>query len=74
LERKNVIYRGLLLFAMLLLLSSFADGVEEIAAYTIGDSTGDWGFPSPYGHYARGPGYIRMSLIFDTLVWKDENG
>lgn len=73
-ERKNVIYRGLLLFAMLLLLSSFADGVEEIAAYTIGDSTGDWGFPSPYGHYARGPGYIRMSLIFDTLVWKDENG
>jgi len=23
---------------------------------------------------ARGPGYIRMSLIFDTLVWKDQNG
>ena len=31
------------------------------------------GFPSPYGHYPRGPGYIRMSLIFDTLLWKDDN-
>lgn len=27
--------------------------------YTVADATGDWGFPSPYGHYARGPGYIR---------------
>lgn len=42
--------------------------------YTIADAAGDWGFPSPYGHYARGPGYIRMSLIFDTLVWKDDKG
>jgi len=41
---------------------------------TIADSTGDWGYPSPYGHYSRGPGYVRMSLIFDTLVWKDGDG
>ncbi len=40
----------------------------------IADTTGDWGFPSPYGMYSRGPGYIRMSLIFDTLVWKDIGG
>jgi peptide/nickel transport system substrate-binding protein len=33
----------------------------------------DWGFPSPFG-YARGPGYLRMSLIYDTLLWRDENG
>jgi peptide/nickel transport system substrate-binding protein len=39
--------------------------------YTIADTTGDWGFPSPYAHYARGPGYVRMSFIFETLVWKD---
>ena len=45
-----------------------------IATYTIADSTGDWGYPSPYLRYSRGPGYIRMSFIFDTLVWKDENG
>ena len=52
--------------------SSAAD--ESVDSITIADSTGDWGYPSPYGHYARGPGYIRMSLIFDTLVWKDEKG
>ena len=43
-------------------------------SYTIADPTGDWGYPSPYLRYARGPGYLRMSLIFDTLVWKDERG
>jgi ABC-type dipeptide transport system, periplasmic component len=47
---------------------------EEIAVYTIADTTGDWGYPSPYLHYSRGPGYVRMSFIFDTLVWKDQNG
>lgn len=34
---------------------------------------GDFGFPGPFT-YSRGPGYIRMSLIFDTLVWKDSEG
>lgn len=47
---------------------------KEPATYTIADATGDWGFPAPYTHYQRGPGYIRMSFIFDTLVWKDKNG
>ncbi len=36
------------------------------AVVTIADTAGDWGFPSPFLHYQRGPGYIRMSLIFDT--------
>lgn len=40
----------------------------------IADSTGDWGYPTPFGHYPRGPGYLRMNLIFETLIWKDENG
>ena len=62
---------GLLL---LLLSSTSLAGDETIDVLTIADTTGDWGFPSPYGHYSRGPGYIRMSLIFDTLVWKDQNG
>jgi peptide/nickel transport system substrate-binding protein len=44
---------------------------DRPAVYTIADSTGDWGFPSPYAHYSRGPGYVRMSFIFETLVWKD---
>lgn len=38
----------------------------------IADKTGDWGYPNPYLGYARGPGYMRMHFIFDTLVWKDE--
>lgn len=51
-------------------------GAEQgfIEQYVIADATGDWGYPSPYLRYARGPGYIRSSLIFDTLVWKDEEG
>ncbi len=50
------------------------DGGRDVEMLTIADYTGDWGYPSPYSHYSRGPGYVRMSLIFDTLVWKDEDG
>jgi peptide/nickel transport system substrate-binding protein len=42
--------------------------------YTIADTTGDWGFPSPYRRYPRGPAYLRMSFIFDTLTWKNKAG
>ncbi len=34
---------------------------------------GNFGYPSPYGFF-RGPGYARMSFIFDTLIWKDDTG
>ena len=34
---------------------------------------GYWGHPSPFG-FSRGPGYMRASLIFDTLVWRDASG
>ncbi|MFO7986475.1 MAG: ABC transporter substrate-binding protein [Desulfatiglandaceae bacterium] len=46
-------------------------GNDEIR---IGDGKGDWGAPNPYAHYPRGPGYIRMSWVFDTLIWKDKDG
>ena len=59
---------------LLLLCSTSIAADETIDVLTIADPTGDWGFPSPYGHYSRGPGYVRMSMIFDTLVWKDQNG
>ncbi|TWH51636.1 ABC transporter substrate-binding protein [Sporomusa sp. KB1] len=48
--------------------------VAQDQVYTIADATGDYGFPSPFAHYSRGPGYIRMSMIFDTLLWKDADG
>ncbi len=73
------------LLVALLLLSAGCGGTsdQKVAApsaktdsslMTIADTTGDWGFPSPFLHYQRGPGYIRMSLLFDTLIWKDEKG
>ena len=34
---------------------------------------GYWGHPSPFG-INRGPGYVRASLLFDTLVWRDASG
>ncbi|MFN2437177.1 MAG: ABC transporter substrate-binding protein [Desulfotignum sp.] len=40
----------------------------------IADSKGDWGYPTPFRHYPRGSGYVRMSWVFDTLVWKDQKG
>lgn len=35
---------------------------------------GDWGYPTPYAHYPRGPGVFKMRLIFDSLLEKDEKG
>ncbi len=32
-----------------------------------------FGFPSPFA-YIAGPGYIQMSYLYDTLVWKDASG
>ncbi|SMB99656.1 peptide/nickel transport system substrate-binding protein [Thermanaeromonas toyohensis ToBE] len=63
-----------LLPIFLLLAGCAGQKVENQGVYTIADTTGDWGFPSPYGHYPRGPGYVRMSFIFDTLIWKDAQG
>jgi len=47
---------------------------SRIKEIRIADSKGDWGYPNPYRHYPRGPGYVRMSWVFDTLVWKDDKG
>jgi peptide/nickel transport system substrate-binding protein len=63
------------LFVLLLAaLPAAADDGGSVPVYTVADTTGDWGFPSPYAHYARGPGYTRMSFLFDTLIWKDDAG
>ncbi|MDQ4070634.1 MAG: ABC transporter substrate-binding protein, partial [Actinomycetota bacterium] len=36
-------------------------------------SWGDLGYPAPFT-YVAGPGYWRMSLLFDTLTWPDSTG
>jgi peptide/nickel transport system substrate-binding protein len=67
----------IVLFCLALLLCTAFAGMAVAATekvVKVGDWTGDYGYPSPFGFYPRGPGYIRMSFIFDTLVWKDERG
>jgi len=35
---------------------------------------GDWGYPTPFSHYSRGPGVFKMNLIFDSLLERGEKG
>ncbi len=53
-------------------VAATSDKTVRMAGGTPGGS--DWGYPSPFTFYPRGPGYARMSLLFDTLTWKDANG
>jgi peptide/nickel transport system substrate-binding protein len=47
---------------------------NQTSCRTLRIALGDWGPPSPFLFYPRGPGYVLTSLVFDTLVWKDKNG
>lgn len=60
-----------IIWIMILISISF---VAYSKSYKIADQTGDWGYPTPFLRYPRGPGYIRMSFIFETLVWKEQDG
>ena len=62
-----------MVFSILSIASPGFANHNLIERYTIGDRQ-DWGFPAPYLHYPRGPGYLRMSMVFDTLIWKDTRG
>jgi len=66
---KNILIISFFIFSCML---TPAIGVAIENEIRIADNAGDWGHPSPYLSYARGPGYLRMHFIFDTLVWKDE--
>ena len=57
-----------------LLLPSGISAQNQAKDIRIADGKGDWGDPNPYEHYPRGPGYLRMAWVFDTLVWKDQSG
>ena len=32
---------------------------------------GDWGYPTPFAHYSRGPGSRKKALIYDSLIAVD---
>ncbi len=69
-----------LTLACLILSSLFLSGCgpagpqREEGVYRIGDEEGDWGYPTPYAAYPRGPGLVRVTFAFDSLVWKDDQG
>ncbi len=77
-KNKLVIGLATLLIVVLAVtgISCSSSPAEDTSAetYIIGDEDGDWGYPTPYTSYPRGPGYLRLSYLFDTLVWKDSEG
>ena len=74
-EMKKIVRWGMGAFWLVFLVLSSPAWAKplNIDRYVIGDRK-DWGFPAPYFHYPRGPGYLRMSMVFDTLIWKDAKG
>jgi len=75
-KRLSTIFKGITVLILTIGLMGSAGIFVNAQAdeIRIADSKGDWGYPNPYRHYPRGPGYVRMSWAFDTLIWKDENG
>jgi len=63
-----------MLMALIIISISCAQNTGDLKEIRIADGKGDWGMPSPFLHYPRGPGYLRMSWAFDTLVWKNDSG
>ena len=48
-------------------------GSPPAPAGTVRLAGGFFGFPTPFA-YIAGPGYVQMSLLYDTLLWKDASG
>ncbi|MEA1868930.1 MAG: ABC transporter substrate-binding protein [Euryarchaeota archaeon] len=80
--KKTVLILAVLLCSMAFSASVLAenDGIAATSSGTTVKMAGgtpggaDWGYPAPFTFYPRGPGYSRMSLLFDTLTWKDADG
>lgn len=81
--------RWLYLSFIILMLTCSCDGKkQEVPEKAEGDGAvgvpavvdvirlegGDWGYPTPFAHYPRGPGGFKMALIFDSLLERDEKG
>jgi peptide/nickel transport system substrate-binding protein len=71
-KRQMVFFWLILVLFLFSILPDIAHA--QIQEIRIADSKGDWGYPNPFRHYPRGPGYVRMSWVFDTLLWKDQKG
>ncbi len=49
------------------------DGPVARPTLRLGAISSDWGLPSPFTSQAL-PGYLRMNLIYDSLLWADSSG
>jgi len=72
-----------LLISVLILISIIACNTNQSSEQQMVSKThsniirlqgGDWGYPTPYAHYPRGPGGYKTNLIFDSLLESDEKG
>ncbi len=54
--------------------SGDAKGSSPLIVDTIHLSGGDYGYPTPFMHYPRGPGIYKVNLIFDSLIERDDKG
>lgn len=72
----NRIFRLFLILSLLPwpLAAVGSDLPQPVAEIRIADERGDHGPPNPFRHYPRGSGFVRMSWVFDTLIWKDRAG
>lgn len=69
---RRAFVRGSAAAALALSLPS-CGGASPAPAGTVRIAGGFFGFPSPFA-YIAGPGYVQMSLLYDTLLWKDGGG
>ena len=51
-----------------------SSGPQSSGPLVINLEGGDWGYPTPFSHYSRGPGSFKMALIFDSLLERGEKG
>ena len=49
-------------------------GTPALEASIVHLAGGDYGYPQPFTIYPRGPGSSKVTMIFDSLVEKDEKG
>lgn len=52
--------------------SAAPKAAETAETITLGG--GDWGYPTPFAHYSRGPGSRKKALVYDTLMTSDADG
>lgn len=51
-----------------------AGAAEAAKELVLRQAGGNFGYPNPFRHQNRGPGFFKMELLYDSLLEKDEKG